>query len=226
MRGYQKIALALSIICSDLPVNAASLRLTSTTVAESGGTADVCVVLAADGDDVAGVQNDLSWDGSCATLDVPSACSVNPAIGKQLSGAFSNAADFTYRAIVLSLTDTAAIPDGPLYCCAMTIVAEPGRCCAIGIDNALASDSLGAALPVVSRDSEVCVAAAQLVATSAPTPTPTPGPVLSDDGCHIAAAPSTTALPMIGAGVAALLITRRRRRRARNGGEQGAARNK
>lgn len=216
MRAYGWMGVVLSIIATDVSVGAVSLQVTSASVSTPGETADVCVVLTTGGAPVAGTQNDLTWDGSCSTLSSAGDCRVNPAIGKELTGALPGAVDFTYRAVILSFTDVTTIPEGPLYCCSITVEARPGTCCPVAITNALASDPTGSsALAVSGSVGQLCVGDPPLTPT--PTPTATPRPVLSDSsGCQISPRPSIAA-PLCAVGAVLALLARRRsgRRRCR-----------
>ena len=191
------------------------LQATSAAVADPGDVADVCVDLDSGGAEVAGTQNDLVWDGSCATLSDASACRINPASGKELFGNVSHQPDFTYRAVVLSLADVDPIPDGELYCCAFEVDAPPGSCCAINVTNPAASDPSGRALlPISGNRAEVCVAGDVPIASPTPTPTDAPqGSTANDgDGCQVGPRQTAARAVLAPLGVALLLATRRRRR--------------
>src|SRR5690349_13070700 len=86
---------------------AQSLHVTAATVEQSGQYADVCVGLDSAGVPIAGTQNDLVWDGRCATLEDGS-CAIAPETGKQLNGRIQSSG-FRYRGLVLSLEDVAPI---------------------------------------------------------------------------------------------------------------------
>ena len=181
-----------------------TLDLSSTTVERPGDTGRVCVSLSTGGQDVAGTQNDLVWDGTCATLD-EGACVVAGTHGKQLNTRIQASDDFRLRALILSLTDVDPIADGLLYCCDVTVEAAPGACCDVAIVDAGASDSKGNAVTVSGGTGELCVAA-----TGAPTPTATPRSTANDDdGCQIAPPHGIGAAPWLAA--LALLLLRRRR---------------
>lgn len=188
---------------------AVSLEATSATVSASGDRADLCVVLQSGGAPVGGTQNDLVWDGTCATLATAVDCRINSATGKTLTGTVSpNGADFSFRGLVLSFTDTEALPDGQLYCCMFTVDSAPGSCCPVAVVNAAASDPTGRALFVsAGQPASLCV-----VAAGAPTPTPTPqaDPAQSSGGCQAAPA-STTGLAVSLGAIAVLRALRRRR---------------
>ena len=106
---------------SGATAEAVSLGVSSATVAQPGGTAQVCVSLVTGGEEVAGTQNDLVWDGTCMTLN-DNACSAAGSHGKQVNTRIQNSADFRMRVLVLSLSDVDPIDDGVLYCCQL-----PGR---------------------------------------------------------------------------------------------------
>src|SRR5262249_12832089 len=76
------IGLMLVFVSTGQAVGIASLQATSATVAAPGADADLCVVLDSHGERVAGTQNDLVWDPSCATLASPGDCRVDSATGK------------------------------------------------------------------------------------------------------------------------------------------------
>ena len=188
---------------------AVSLEATSATVSASGDQADLCVVLQSGGAPVAGTQNDLVWDGTCATLTTAADCRINSATGKTLTGTVSpNGADFSYRGLVLSFTDTDPLPDGQLYCCTFAVDSAPGGCCPVAVVNAAASDPVGRLLFVsAGQPATLCVAAA-----GAPTPTPTPDgdPAQSSSGCQ--ATPASPAGLAVSLGAVAVLRALRRRR--------------
>ncbi|MGH7786021.1 MAG: hypothetical protein ACRERC_04090, partial [Candidatus Binatia bacterium] len=139
------------------PASAAvSLSASSAQVSNPGDFGTICVSLATNGEKVAGTQNDLSWDGACATLD-DSNCAAAGSHGKQLSGKLIPQRDFVYRALVLSLTDVDPMADGPLYCCRFQAEAAPGQCCDIKMSNAQASDPEGGAIAALTNTAKLCV---------------------------------------------------------------------
>src|SRR5215472_1143081 len=75
----------LALLGYALPAAAGTVVLRAILVGvDSGDAAEVCVSLDSGGARVAGTQNDLVWDGSCATLPDASACEAYGATGKQL----------------------------------------------------------------------------------------------------------------------------------------------
>jgi hypothetical protein len=142
---------------NDRPASHVELRVGDATVSGPGETATVCVSLRSGGRRVAGTQNDLVWDGRCATLR-ENACSVRAA-GKDLSSSFPPGQAFTQRTFVLALDNVDAIADGDLYCCDFIVEEiDAERCCPVSIQNALASDPAGRALSVRPFGGEICPA--------------------------------------------------------------------
>lgn len=137
---------------------AVQLSISSAQVAQPGGSAQLCVSLTTDGQQVAGTQNDLVWDGTCMTLN-DGACHPAGSHGKQVNTRIQNSADFRMRVLVLSLTDVDPIDDGVLYCCNVQGEAPPGSCCSISVVNTAASDSQGNAVPGVGGNAgRLCTA--------------------------------------------------------------------
>ncbi|MGH7790160.1 MAG: hypothetical protein ACRERC_25055 [Candidatus Binatia bacterium] len=191
-----------------------TLGASSVTVARPGEIAEICVSLDTGGAEVAGTQNDLVWDGECASLPDASSCVAAGAHGKSLYGHIFALRHFVYRALILSLSDVDPIDDGVLYCCAFTAEAAPGACCPIGLTNAQTSDPFGNSIPTRAINGAVCVALAG-PASASPTPTASPTPNVGssndDDGCAIVSPAHNRGiwLPLLGA-LALRLLPRRR----------------
>jgi hypothetical protein len=210
----------LLLLWSSAAAGAVSLQATSATVGAPGETADVCVALSTGGAEVAGTQNDLNWDGTCASLADERSCFVTGSHGKQLSAA-TTCGDFCLRAIILSLTDVDPIPDGQLYCCQFAVEAAPGSCCPIAVVNVGASDPQGRALVTNGHTADLCVAADGAVRT--PTATPAARVEVSstnDGGCQVSApkahgvlGPMSLAVAIASATVRFVFAVRRRRQR-------------
>jgi len=213
-----RATLALLLLLANPAAAAVSLTLSSASVPNSGDDATVCVALATGGEDVAGTQNDLVWDGRCATLPDGDRCYAAGTHGKGLQGMLLGNRDFTYRGLILSLTDVDPIDDGVLYCCSFIVEADPGQCCAVKIVGAEASDPRGHALGVTGTSGKLCVAAdpnATPASTRTPTPTQCAGCVgSSGDGCHITGPSPAAGAGWPLAGAAALALLRRRRFRS------------
>jgi hypothetical protein len=154
-RSVISLGLLLAVLGAGRPALAVSLQATSATVSQPGDHARVCVTLNSGGQQVAGTQNDLQWDGTCATLPSESSCT-GMVRGKQLSAAFPPGPDFRMRALVLSLSDVNPIPDGILYCCDFQVEADPGKCCRLVVTNAGASDPAGNALGASGNVAQLC----------------------------------------------------------------------
>jgi MYXO-CTERM domain-containing protein len=220
---YVSIAAIVALLFGPrLALAAATLSASSATASAPGGSAQICVSLNTNGEEVAGTQNDIVWDGACATLPDESACFAAGSHGKQLQGKILDHRDFTYRALILSLSDVDPIDSGSLYCCSFVAEANPGECCDIGISGAGASDSRGIAVPANGTGGELCVASASGAATRTPSPTATPtiemifdhGP--SGDGCQTAAPSSASRGWWLVIGVVAILLRRHRGRPTRH----------
>lgn len=182
------VGITLSVFSTERAVGVVSLQATSAEVMTAGEAADLCVVLNSGGAQVAGTQNNLVWDGSCAMLSSPADCRVNQATKKLLVGTLGPA-DNSYKALVLSLSDVAPIPDGQLYCCTFTVGAAPGSCCSVSVVKTEASDPTGHLLPSRGNTAQLCVVGGTN-ALPAPTPTVHDDPPPSDsDGCQISSRP-------------------------------------
>ncbi len=152
---------ALTAIDVERAAGAVAIGATSATVQNAGDTAQICIVMqTTGGEQVAGTQNDLTWDGNCAILANSSDCQVAGTHGKQLSGTlYPQGQDFSFRGLILSFSDTQPIPNGPLYCCNFIGEADPGQCCNITVMNTDASDSKGGKVPAMGNTAKLCTAA-------------------------------------------------------------------
>ena len=165
MSSYVRVAFLLAGAAAALasgraPAHAAvTLQASSATVAQQGDSGTICVALIAGGEEVAGTQNDLVWDGGCASLSDTSSCYAAGSHGKQLQGKLLDTRDFTYRALILSLSDVDPMDSGVLYCCRFVSEAPPGECCTISMTGMGASDSEGNAIGALGSPGELCTAA-------------------------------------------------------------------
>jgi hypothetical protein len=136
------------VLGSGVPARAAvTLQATSTQVSSPGGTGRVCVMLSSD-EPVAGIQADIRWDGTCATLTSKDRCVAAGSHGKEVHSETDHQPDFTVKVLVLSLSDVDEIPDGPVFCCDFLGEAEAGSCCSLSLTNVAASDPDGKARAV------------------------------------------------------------------------------
>lgn len=157
IRPVHSLLASFALLLLPFAARAVTLSVTSATVSEPGDRARVCVTLETSGALVAGTQNDLVWDGTCATF-VENSCVANPDHGKQLSMALLPGDDFVLRAIVLSLSDVDPIPDGELYCCSFLVeVSRSGECCPLRLTKVGASTPEGLALSTDTSDGFLCV---------------------------------------------------------------------
>ncbi len=122
------------------PARAVTMRVVSANVSQAGETARVCIELKSGRTEIAGTQNDLVWDGSCATLS-DGACFSSGEHGKQVSTTIRGSGNSTQlSAIVISLSDTDPIGDVALYCCNFqSELTQAGSTCPIEISDARGS---------------------------------------------------------------------------------------
>ncbi len=128
---------------------------------------NLCIAMSGSGGQVAGVQLDLKWDGSCMSADQGSGtgarCSAEPSTGKDIRTVVS--AGPTLRAIFFSMADTNPIPDGNLFCCNFSrATSAKSACCSLTMGNVRGSDSAGKAIPasdftlLATMDGQPCAA--------------------------------------------------------------------
>ena len=169
--------------------------------ADQGGTATVVIELGLEGEEeVAGTQNDLSFDPAVFAIGTGD-CEINPAIGpdtvpgKNLSTNIIPGDPPRIRNLVVSLDNVEPIPAGALYTCVFSVAEDaPLGSHELVNSNAIASSPAGTQLPTTSGNCTIEV-------REAPTPTPTPecendedcpeGEVCVDGEC-VAATPTNT----------------------------------
>ncbi len=138
-----------------------------TATGPAGAQVTFPVTLDTGGLQVSGTQNDIAFDAltPIASLSGDPDCSVNPGINKSIFTAFQPIActpgvDCTgMRAIVISLSNVDAIPDGGLYTCNVDIdsLATPAVYPLVGSGEASSSPSADP-LPTVGDDGAIIVA--------------------------------------------------------------------
>jgi len=163
-----------------VPTAARAVNMTLEATKSDGGAVRVCVGLDSAGQKVAGTQNDLVWDGSCAALK-PNSCTAVADSKKPLHGNTPPNLPNTYRALVFALDNVDPIRDGALYCCDFEMTANP-ECCAVKFDRLGVSDPVGTALPVSGQPPQLCLntgaaapAAAAPPSSNNAAPAPTSG---------------------------------------------------
>ncbi len=147
---------------------------------------------------IAGTQNDITLDPTFGSF-APSAtnpaapdCTLNPNIGKSGTGA-SPSFDFQpagcsgagctgIRALVFSITNSTAIPDGSvLYTCTVNIAASATGCSTLDAINVKLSDPNGDNIDGTGVNGQLCVSGAPgLTATATFTPTQMPTVIPTD----------------------------------------------
>jgi len=125
-----------------LPSDAGAVTLSvSSASGEPGETVEICVDMATEGDEVAGVQADMVWNPECAEINVTS-CSPGDHDKPLHKSQRSNS---RLRAILLALDNVDPIPDGSrLFCCDFRLLegADAGPC-RVTLQNVSTSDSVG-----------------------------------------------------------------------------------
>ncbi len=155
---------AVALLCTAGPAvtpqaRAVTFSIDSATVSQPDAQTTLCVSFDTQGQAVAGTQNDIVWDGDCATL-LEGSCRVTGSHNKQLHQALHRELSFTYRLLLLSLGNVDTMPSGQLYCCDFLVhLTEPGTCCSVRLTNTGASDPAGGALTVrAAGPGELCLA--------------------------------------------------------------------
>ena len=151
----RSLAILALTACLAAPGSAQAVNLTMEATKSDGGAVRVCVGLDSTGQKVAGTQNDLIWDGSCAALKANS-CTAVPEAKKPLHGNTPPSLPNTFRALVFALDNVDPIRDGALYCCDFEMTANP-ECCNIKFDRLGVSDPVGTALEVVGQPAQLCL---------------------------------------------------------------------
>jgi hypothetical protein len=144
--GWRSPVLLVGAVCLGLGMTAATrAEAASMSISSAqgrpGDTVNICVFLAAEGQQVAGVQGDLVSDPECALID-SSSCRKG-SHEKDLHKA--KLSPSRMRAIILALDNTEPIPDGAqLFCCDLLIPAETSATsCPVTMQAAAASDPSG-----------------------------------------------------------------------------------
>ena len=173
----------------------------------AAGDATISVSLATGGAAVAGAQCDVGSGGSVVVKAAANGrpdCAVNPAINKMGTlfsfrpPACSGEACTAARALVLSVDNVDAIPDGSvLFTCNVTVSGNGGT---VPLTGVILSNPTGQRVDgVTSRDGSVCVnSAVSPTATLTGTPTehgPTPTATATHSSPSPTLTPPTTAVP-------------------------------
>jgi hypothetical protein len=154
---------------------AAAVDLTLDAAKTAAGTMQLCVGMQSGGEKVAGTQNDLVWDDSCAKLKANS-CAAVPDSKKPLHGNTPANLTSTYRALVFALDNVDPIRDGRLYCCEFELSGGGDACCPVKLDRMGASDPVGTALTTNGKPEQVCLATGAAAVGAAPPAPAAPGP--------------------------------------------------
>jgi hypothetical protein len=185
-RWLQRMGMVIVVlaVCGATP-RAFGASLTLDAAKTATGTVQLCVGLDSAGAKVAGTQNDLVWDASCANLKA-NTCAAVPDSKKPLHGNTPANLQSTYRALVFALDNVEPIRDGKLYCCEFELKGGGDACCAVKFDRLGASDPVGNALGTTGNPEKLCLAtgaaAVEAAAPPAAPPAPAPGPETGSRG--------------------------------------------
>ncbi len=173
---YAMLALAVPALAAVAPARAVELKLERR--AADAEKARVCVSMDSKGVDVAGTQNDLNFDASCASL-AQADCVASKHHNKPLHGSIPPNEPSTFRSLVFALDNVDPMADGEVYCCDFTVKGEGDGCCAVTMGRLGASDPQGVALDVTASPEKLClVGDAPPAAAAAPAAAPqVPGEV-------------------------------------------------
>jgi uncharacterized repeat protein (TIGR01451 family) len=147
----------------------------------AGGTVPITASLSASGLQVAGTGNEITYDHTLFSVNVPGDCVLNPAlVGKSLAGGVvgSTATTTTVRIFVQGPPiNVDPIPDGPLYTCTFSVLGAtlPGTYTLIN-DNQIAQDPNGQTVAITGFDGTITVLLVGPSATPSNTPTDTATP--------------------------------------------------
>ncbi len=120
------------------------------------GKGRVCVVMDSGGVDIAGTQNDLRFDSTCAGLEQAN-CVAAKQHGKPLHGSLPTNEPSTFRSLVFALDNVDPMTDGEVYCCDFTIKGEGDGCCQVEMTRVGISDPQGVALDATVKEDRVCL---------------------------------------------------------------------
>jgi hypothetical protein len=158
---------ALVLLLSAPASRALGVYLSMDAAKGEGNVVKLCIGLDSGGQKVAGTQNDLIWDSSCANLKAGS-CAAVPDSKKPLHGNTPANLQSTYRALVFALDNVDPIRDGKLYCCEFEMSGAGDGCCAVRFDRLGASDPVGTALSTTGNPDKLCLASGAAPAGAAP----------------------------------------------------------
>jgi hypothetical protein len=162
---FRRLCLAAGavLLALTLAATAGAVDLTLTRKSTEADKVRICVGLDAQGVDVAGTQNDLRFDPTCAALDKAD-CVVSEHHGKTLHGSIPASDPTSFRSLVFALDNVDPMSEGEVYCCDFTIKNEGDGCCAVTMGRLGISDPQGVALDVRAVPERIC-----LIGDSPPT---------------------------------------------------------
>ncbi len=162
------------LLSSAVPALAVDFKLDRRS--SDGDKVKVCVGLDSRGASVAGTQNDLVFDESCASL-TQADCAASEHHGKPLHGSIPANETSTFRSLVFALDNVDPMKDGDVYCCDFTLRGSGDGCCAVEMTRLGVSDPQGVSLDFQAVPAKLCLTgegqpapAAAAVSEQAPAP--------------------------------------------------------
>jgi len=168
------------------------------------GRAKVCVSMDSAGVDVAGTQNEIHFDTSCAAL-VKKDCVASEHHGKPLHGSIPASDPSSFRSLVFALDNVDPMSDGEVYCCNFTLTDPGDGCCEVTMGGLGASDPTGVALEVTADPGKACLVAAA-AAAAVDAAVDAPGAAESHGGGGGTSLPSWMWIALLGVGLLAVLF--------------------
>ncbi len=169
------LAALLAVACA-APAFAVDLTMTKKSADE--GKVRLCVGMDAGGVEVAGTQNDLRFDPTCASLEKTD-CVASDNHSKTLHGSIPASDPTSFRSLVFALDNVDPMPEGEVYCCDFTVKGEGDGCCAVEMGRLGVSDPQGVALEVRAVPDKICLLGDAPAAAPAAAPTTAAAPAES-----------------------------------------------
>lgn len=170
----------LAVLAASGAARAATVTITSATV-RPGQRIELPVLLASEGAQIAGVQNDIVFDPAMLDLASASDCSLNPVLAthnpacaedsgpcKQFQRHLGNCPEAAgcpdgsaglrrFRGIIFSTANVNLIPDGVLYTCVLTVTGSAGETALLQNLNSASSDPVGKAVETAGQSGAVSI---------------------------------------------------------------------
>lgn len=163
LRSVPVAIVLLSAGCGGSPAQPSAVIALSSASTAPGQPADVCVSMSRSAGRVSAIQMDLSWNASCASVDLSGSssamCSPNPATGRNVKTSVKGS---KLTAVMFSFSNFSPLPDAQLFCCSFALASSSAnRCCSIGVSGVRGSDAAGHAVTDIAASAgRICAAPA------------------------------------------------------------------